>query len=151
GRTAGGAGGGQPVLEGVRITADAAGNALLIYASTEQYQIIARTLVQLDRQQLQVAIDATVAEVALNDNLAYGVQFYLNSKAGGVPGAISNIPQATPNGPGVASTVNATGSNSPFSTSGLVGAALSRAFPGFNFLVGSETTPNVVLDALHAV
>jgi len=37
------------------------------------------------------------------------------------------------------------------SAGGLVGAALNRAFPGFNFLVGSESTPNVVLDALHAV
>jgi general secretion pathway protein D len=33
----------------------------------------------------------------------------------------------------------------------LIGAALNRAFPGFNFLVGSENAPNVVLDALHAV
>src|SRR5262249_53171207 len=126
GRAGGAGGGGQPLLEGVRITADVAGNTLLIYASTEQYQIIARTLVQLDRPQLQVAIDATVAEVALNDNLSYGVQFYLNSKASGVPGAFSNIPQATPNGPGVPSTVNAKDVSSPFSTSGLVGAALSR-------------------------
>src|SRR6202035_3013373 len=43
--------------------------------------------------------------------------------------------------PGVAST----------SAGGLVGAALSRAFPGFNFLVGSEASPNVILDALHTV
>jgi len=56
---AGGAGGGQPLLEGVRITADQTGNTVLIYASTENYQVIARTLVQLDRPQLQVAIDAT--------------------------------------------------------------------------------------------
>ena len=139
GRTPTGAGGGQPVLEGVRITPDAIGNSLLIYASTENYQIISRTLVQLDRPQLQVAIDATVAEVTLNDDLAYGVQFFLKSKQSGVLGNISNIPTSPPGQP------------STSVAGGLVGAALNRAFPGFNFLIGSEAAPNVILDALHAV
>jgi general secretion pathway protein D len=138
--TGGGAGGGgQPLLEGVRITPDATGNALLIYASTENYQIVARTLAQLDRPKLQVAIDSTVAEVTLNDNLSYGVQFFLQSKQSGVRGAVSNIPTSPPGG-GVSG-----------STNGLLNAALNRAFPGFNFLLGSETAPNVILDALHGV
>ncbi len=55
-----------------RITADTVNNTLLIYASQENYRIIERTLVQLDRQQLQVAIEATVAEVTLNDTLNTG-------------------------------------------------------------------------------
>jgi general secretion pathway protein D len=138
GRAAGGAGGGQPVLEGVRITPDVAGNSLLIYASTENYQIIARTLAQIDRPKLQVAIEATVAEVDLNDELSYGVQFFLNSKYHGVTGSVANIPTSPP---GVQTQNSA----------GLVGASLSRAFPGFNFLVGNENMPNVVLDALHTV
>ena len=141
--TGGGAGGGQPVLEGVRITPDVTGNSLLIYASTENYQIIARTLAQLDRPKLQVAIEATVAEVTLTNELSYGVQFYLQGKYHGVVGNTSNIPTA---GPGVSST----STNSLFNSS-VVGAALSRAFPGFNFMVGNENLPNVVLDALHAV
>jgi general secretion pathway protein D len=138
GRNAGAAGGGQPVLEGVRITPDVAGNSLLIYASTENYQIIARTLSQIDRPKLQVAIEATVAEVDLNDELSYGVQFFLNSKYHGVVGNTSNIPTSPP---GAASATSG----------GLVGAALNRAFPGFNFLIGNENMPNVVLDALHTV
>jgi general secretion pathway protein D len=148
----GGAGGNQPILEGVRITADVTSNALLIYASTENYQIIERTLSQLDRPQLQVAIDATVAEVTLNDNLSYGVQFFLQSQYRGVPGNISNIPTSPPGQPSspIGSAPAAAGGVST-STSGLVGAALNRAFPGFNFLIGSDTNPNVVLDALHAV
>jgi general secretion pathway protein D len=149
----GGAGGNQPILEGVRITADVTSNALLIYASTENYQIIERTLSQLDRPQLQVAIDATVAEVTLNDNLSYGVQFFLQSQFRGVPGNISNIPSSPPGQPSStpgSSTTSTTGGIST-STSGLVGAALNRAFPGFNFLVGGDNNPNVVLDALHAV
>ena len=126
--------GGPAVLPGVRITADVVSNALLIYASQENYRTIERTLVQIDRPQLQVGIEATVAEVTLNDNLSYGVQFFLQSSKG----SISNIPSSPP---GVAST----------NAAGLVGAALNRAFPGFNFLYGSELSPNLILDALHAV
>ncbi len=110
---------------------------MLVYASTENYQIVERTLVQLDRPQLQVAIDATVAEVTLNDNLSYGVQFFLQSKDSGVRGTVSNAPTIPPSGGA--------------STNSLVNLALNRAFPGFNFLLGSESTPNVILDALHAV
>src|SRR5262245_62288378 len=73
-------GSGSPLLQGVRITADAVNNALLIYASQENYRVIERTIRQIDRPQMQVAIEATVAEVTLNNNLNYGVQFYLTSK-----------------------------------------------------------------------
>jgi general secretion pathway protein D len=126
GRNAGG--GGQPLLEGVRITADQAANTLLVYASTENYQLIARTLVQLDKQQLQVAIEATVAEVTLNDALSYGVQAYLQTGKF----AFSNVPITSP-GAGT--------------TSGLPAAAVG----GFNMLVGNSAGPNVVIDALHSV
>src|SRR2546430_6764918 len=30
-------------------------------------------------------------------------------------------------------------------------AFINRAFPGFNFLVGSESQPSAILDALHTV
>jgi general secretion pathway protein D len=142
GRTPGG-GGGQPLLEGVRITADVAGNTLLIYASTENYQIIARTLVQLDHPQLQVAIEATVAEVDLNDTLAYGVQFFLQSKQSGVLGSINNIQNVQ----AASTTPSATSS----AATAAVGAVIGQALPGFNFLIGSQAAPNVVLDALHQV
>src|SRR5882724_2574825 len=72
--------GGQPMLKGVRITADAVNNTLLIYADQENYRIIASTLQQVDQPQLQVAIDATIAEITLNDELSYGVQAYLTSR-----------------------------------------------------------------------
>jgi general secretion pathway protein D len=135
------AGGEQPLLQGVRITADTTGNSLLIYASQENYRIIQQAIRDLDRPQLQVAIDATIAEVTLNDTLSYGVQTFLNSHNLGLKqniGSVSNIP-ASP--PGQSSTNSA----------GLVGAALNRAFPGFNLLYGSELSPNVIIDALHSV
>lgn len=129
---------GPPILKGVRITADTVSNTLLIYASQENYRLIERTLRQIDRPQLQVAINATIAEVTLNDQLSYGVQFFLNNHNLGInghPGSISN----TFNN---ASAVN---------VAGIAGPVLGHVFPGFNFLVGSETQPNIILDALHDV
>ncbi len=128
----------QPLLEGVRITADASSNSLLIYASNENYQLILRTLGQLDRPQLQVAIDATVAEVKLNDTLSYGVQFYLqNSKLG----LLNTTSTSAPTAAGVSATGVATAATS----------FLSQTFPGFNFLVGSQSQPNVIINALHSI
>jgi general secretion pathway protein D len=122
-----GATGGAPILPGVRIAADVVNNAVLVYANQENYRIIERTIHQLDRPQLQVAIDATIAEVTLNDQLSYGVQFYLGSKNVGLPGDKGSI-------------INTIGSG-----------VLAQTFPGFNFLMGSQATPNLILDALHTV
>jgi general secretion pathway protein D len=86
---AGGGGGGGAPLPNVRITADVPNNSILVYASEEDYRIIERALTQLDRPKLQVAIDVTIAEVTLNDQLDYGVQFFLDK------GALMNVSQST--------------------------------------------------------
>jgi general secretion pathway protein D len=135
-------GSGSPLLQGVRITADAVNNALLIYANQENYRVIERTVRQIDRPQLQVAIEATVAEVTLNNNLNYGVQFFLTSKDLGFKadrGSALNTSATQP--PGV----------SGVDTAAVTNAFLNRAFPGFNFLIGPEKQPRLILDALHAV
>src|SRR5262249_3408502 len=123
------------ILEGVRITADTVNNTLLIYASQEQYSIIEQTFRQVDRPQLQVAIDATIAEVTLTDDLQYGVQTYIMSRDVGLKENVGSV------GTSAASAVIDAAAN----------VALNRAIPGFNFLVGSASTPRVVLNALHAV
>ncbi len=123
------AGAGAP-LPSVRIAADAVNNTLLIYASQEQYRIIERTLTQLDQPQLQVAIEATVAEVTLNDTLDYGVQFYLTSKDLGLGR----------NNGSMVNTISDSGKS-----------AIGQVLPGFNLLVGSASQPTVILDALDAV
>src|SRR5215813_6200559 len=134
-----GTSGGGPLLPGVRITADAVNNTLLIFSSQENYRIIERTIRQIDRPQLQVAIDATVAEVTLNNNLNYGVQFFLTSSDLGFK-------------PDRGSLLNSNAGQSPgVDAAGVAGAFLNRAFPGFNFLIGPEKQPKVILDALHAV
>ena len=117
----------------------ASSNSLLIYASNENYQLILRTLAQLDRPQLQVAIDATVAEVKLNDTLSYGVQFFLQSQKLGLK-------------PDIGSVVNTTAAPAAsVSATGVASAVLGQTFPGFNFLVGSQSQPNVIINALHSI
>ena len=81
GLVAGGGGGGpQGVFQNIRITADAANNSIVIYSNQEDYRTIERALYSIDRPQLQVAIDATIAEISLTDALQYGVRFYFTSK-----------------------------------------------------------------------
>jgi len=140
-------GGGKPVLPDVRITADAVNNSLLIYADQENYRIIQSTLQQVDRPQLQVAIDATIAEVTLTDELAYGVQFYLTSHNLGLrpdTGSALNTQSA-----GTAAAATTTGTAAAAGT--VANAFINRALPGFNFLIGSEAQPSSILDALHTV
>ncbi|WP_326900744.1 type II secretion system secretin GspD [Bradyrhizobium sp.] len=130
----GGAGPGN-VLDGVRITADSVNNTLLIYASQEQYRIIEQTIKEIDQPQLQVAIDATIAEVTLTDDLQYGIQSYIMSRDVGLK------PNTGSFGFNGATSVAAAATD----------VVLQRAIPGFNFLVGSAQTPRAVLNALHAI
>jgi general secretion pathway protein D len=74
------AGGGNGLLSGTtgpQITADEVNNALLILATAHDYGIIEAALKQLDKWPLQVAIEASIAEVTLTDQLQYGVQYFL--------------------------------------------------------------------------
>jgi general secretion pathway protein D len=145
-----GGGNGQPLLQGVRITPDVVNNTLLIYADQGNYRLIESTLQQVDQPQLQVAIDATIAEVTLTNELSYGVQAFLTSRNLGLKpdnGSILNTQSAAAPGTTAAATATSTAS-----TAGAVtNAFINRAFPGFNFLVGSEAQPSAILDALHTV
>jgi general secretion pathway protein D len=148
-RSSPGAGGtGQPLMQGVRITPDVVNNSLLIYADQGNYKIIESTLRQIDQPALQVAIDATIAEVTLTNELSYGVQFYLTSKNLGLkPNQGSILNTQSTQAPTTTTTTDAVTGIATTVTSALI----NRAFPGFNFLVGSETSPSAILDALHTV
>jgi general secretion pathway protein D len=49
----------------------------LLYATPNEYAVIEGMLRKIDIIPLQVLIEATIAEVTLNDNLSYGTQFFL--------------------------------------------------------------------------
>ena len=131
---------GGGALQNVRITADVINNAVLVYADQESQRIVEQTIRQIDRPQRQIAIEATIAEVTLNDTLNYGVQFFIASQKGSIVNTVASGSTGT-NAVGAASSaVNAA-----------AGALLNRALPGFNFLIGAENSPRVILDALHGV
>ena len=50
-------------FQNMRITADAANNSIVVYSNQEDYRVVERAVRDFDRPQLQVSIDATVAEV----------------------------------------------------------------------------------------
>lgn len=73
---------------GIVIIANRQNNALLIRASANQYSVIESMLRKIDIVPLQVQIDATIAEVTLNNQLQYGTQFFF--KNGGLATQLVN-------------------------------------------------------------
>ena len=74
-----GAGGGK-----LKLTADPSNNTIVAYTDGETYAKVQSVLRQLDVAPLQVAVNVIVAEVQLNDQLQYGVQFYLRNNQGSI-------------------------------------------------------------------
>ncbi|MCI0429163.1 MAG: type II secretion system secretin GspD [Rhodospirillales bacterium] len=68
---------------GPRIVADDRNNALLIYATVDEYRPIESALAKLDIVPLQVMIEATIIEVTLNDTLKYGIEWFFSHGEGG--------------------------------------------------------------------
>jgi general secretion pathway protein D len=120
-------------FQNLRITADAANNSIVVYSNQEDYRVVERAIRDIDRPLTQVAIDATVAEVTLTDDLQFGVQAFLTSKDVGLgknKGAVSLL----------SAVQDVT-----------QGALLKRVAPGLNLLLGSESQPRVILNALSNI
>jgi general secretion pathway protein D len=91
---------------GLRITADDSRNALIIQATRQQYRRMENALRQLDTQPLQVLIEATIAEVTLNDQLQYGLQWFFKSGNFRALLSRSGAEEVTPSLPGFAAVFN---------------------------------------------
>jgi general secretion pathway protein D len=72
----------------MRIIPNVQNNAILVYATPREEDTIEAMLHKIDILPLQVRIDATIAEVTLNDQLQYGTQFFF--KAGGINAILNN-------------------------------------------------------------
>lgn len=59
----------------VTISADENNNAVVVFGTARDYAVVERALRQLDVVPMQVMIEAAITEVALTDNLKYGVQW----------------------------------------------------------------------------
>lgn len=105
----------------IKIVADPSQNALLIMASEADYRRVERVLLNLDVLPNQVLIEATIAEVTLNDDLRFGVRWFFQNKSGSRSGAFSD----------------------------LLSGAVGSAFPGFSFVAkaaGGQVTLNALND-----
>ncbi len=129
---AGGGGAGMR-RDAIGIVADDANNSLVISATRNQYDKILRILGRLDAMPTQVLLETVIAEVTLNDSLAFGVQWFLKHR-----GDRFNLASADTDKAAVTS-----------GTAGLITAAM-RGVPGFNYLLAG-TDFNVVLNALQGV
>ena len=67
----------------VRVVADSYNNSLLVYATPFEYEKIERTLTKLDVVATQVLIEASIVEVTLTDDLAYGLEWAFDNNLGG--------------------------------------------------------------------
>ena len=116
----GGANGGEEAS--VRIIPNGQNNAILLYATASERDTIESMLRKIDILPLQVRIDATVAEITLNDSLQYGTQFFFRA---GINGALN------------------------FSPAGAAAGAFASGFPGF--VLSGPNNGNAALNALQAV
>ncbi len=91
----------------IRVMADEGNNALVILATLAEFRTVLVALEKLDLLPLQVLVEATIAEVTLTDELAYGVEWFLQSGSSGAT----------------------------FSTQET--GAVSSAFPGFSYLLSA--------------
>jgi general secretion pathway protein D len=125
-------------FQNVRITADTVSNAVVVYSNQEDYRVIESALRDFDRPRLQVAIEATVAEVTLTNELTWGVQYYLNN----------NQSQFDLFGAAAAAAQTAATAATPAAAAV---PALQQTIPGFNIVLGNRALPRVILSALSSV
>jgi general secretion pathway protein D len=107
---------------GTSILADETNNALVIYATPQEYGTIESALHQLDILPLQVLLEAAIAEVTLSEGVQYGVQYFYQPN-----------PQNT------------------ITLSGNAAGTVAQTFPGFSYLFQQGSNIRVVLNALSTV
>ena len=122
------------VVRNLQAVADRDNNTILIVATQSEYSIIEAALKRLDVPARQVLIEVTIAQVALTDDLKYGVEWYFTNgaRAGGraVPGGhrcratCSTSPRAR-RSPASGRWCRASPTSSPASVPGGVTAALT--------------------------
>ncbi len=115
----------QPSSQGqapIRIVTDERNNAFVVATTARQYRRIEEALRRLDVKPLQVVIEATIAEVTLNDELQFGLQWFFRNHSGTSAATFTNVTTAVP----------------------------TQVFPGFSYML-SEANVNVVLNALSSI
>ncbi|HET6196723.1 MAG TPA: type II secretion system secretin GspD, partial [Acetobacteraceae bacterium] len=126
------------VVRNVQVVADKDNNTILIVATPAEYAVIEAALKKLDVPQRQVLIQLTIAEVALTDDLSFGVDWLFRGGAPSGRGSGGNFNSTkTPFNP------QPTGTST---TTSAVGLALQT---GFNYILNSASFPGGIQAALH--
>lgn len=82
---------------GVKVVADDTNNALLVYATSDQFDRLQSVLQEIDTVPNQVLLEAVIAEVSLDDDLRFGVRWFLGDRDHGatfsdaVSGAVTSV------------------------------------------------------------
>lgn len=100
----------------------------MIYGDLEMRQRVLGALTRIDVPQLQVAISVTMAEVRLTDDMRFGVQYFVKSHH-----------------------LGAGSDNGSVGLFNVLADNIAREVPGFNFVLGSESSPDIIISALDKV
>lgn len=96
------------ISRAIKVVPDDPNSALLILSTPREYKRVLRILQELDIVPTQVMLETVIAEVQLNDELKFGVQWYLEK--GASSGTLSNA----------------------------VSGAVASSFPGFSYVLDSS-------------
>jgi len=77
----------------IRITSVAETNSLLIQATQAEFNAVQAAIERIDREPLQVLIESQVLDVELNEELQFGVNWFLTNNPNLIPPGIANIDQ----------------------------------------------------------
>lgn len=118
-----------------KIGVDDAKNALVVMATPEDYRRLRQVIESLDVLPNQIYLEATIAEVRLNDELRFGVRFFLQKNASlvGFSNQLGQPP--APN--------DLLGNN-------LLGAPVGAVFPGFAYAYRA-LNQQATINALNAI
>jgi general secretion pathway protein D len=133
----------KPIFkEEVRIVADSITNSLVILATARDYEMIRDVLRKLDIVPRQVLIEVTVAEVSLEGDLQFGVEWAIaNRGIGSILGSSTSSSTSSSTG-GDTSTSSSTGGTSTSSSTG--GTSTSSSTGGTSTSSTSSTSSGVI-------
>lgn len=94
-------------MAGISVVADETNNALIVTATPSQYKRVRQILERIDVTPNQVLLEATIAEVTLNDDLKFGVRWFFKE------------------------------GKSSFKFSDLASGAVANSFPGFAYFLNT--------------
>lgn len=118
-----------------KIGVDDAKNALIVMATPEYYRRVRAVIETLDVLPNQIFLEATIAEVRLNDTIRFGVRWFMQTHPNifGFSGLRGGNPAAN----------DALGNN-------LLGTNVGAVFPGFAYAFRT-TSQQLTIDALNAI